>query len=62
MFILLNKKNIGVSLFGAPPVRSPHPLHSPSSSLSPLSYTGTCKIYQIQHTTRVSLRSSLYPT
>ena len=28
MFILLNKKNIRVSLFGAPPVRSPYPHHS----------------------------------
>jgi hypothetical protein len=31
-----------MSLFGAPPVRSPHPHHS--TSLSLLSYTGTCKI------------------
>jgi hypothetical protein len=37
---------IWVSPFGVPPVRSPHPHHSTplSSSLSLLSYTGTCKI------------------
>jgi hypothetical protein len=63
MFILLIKKNIWVSVWSSSSLFSlSSSLHSPSSSLSPLSYTGTCQICQTQHTTCVSLRSSLYPT
>ena len=45
-------KKIRVSLFGAPPVRSPYPHYS--TSLHSASYTGTCKICLTQHTTRMS--------
>jgi hypothetical protein len=52
------KKNMSLSVWSSSSLFSlSSSLHSPSSALSLLSYTGTCKICQTQHTTRMSLCS-----
>ena len=55
MFILLNKKNIWVSLFGAPPDHSPHPHHSTPLHL----HSASCHIHVVLYTALVYLREQV---